>query len=969
MSSQQKTSFIILSTLCAIFWMGGIRVSHAIQDDPFGDPFGGGAGAKKQQKNDDPFGGADDPFGGGPAKSTPKASKKGPSAVPTPQGTDKVVLAIRETNPTTPSDFMQALRIMFDTQNFNEAKSYLAKIEAANISDAVAFSLVEEIGSDFLYRLMRSEQMAPQGAVFGRKMLASSSKHLKSDANLQSYFNDIASTSPSKRNVAARGFRRAGEDGLAFMVKNVGSIPADQQSNYEITAALIGNSIRLPLEAVLESGTDAQKAFAMAVLGRANLRKSIPFLLSPLFEAGVADQVKTSAEATFKRMLGGVPGKAEAKRFLSRQLDELIKGGRPFDVDAAGTAAHWVWTNDGKLMDSRVPPQVARVLLMEKLSQALYGIDTEDAESKKVFLACQLTTIKTLQKKSVTESINTGALSAVDVKEWMEVLEFCMENKLLAGAAAAAEIIGKVGDESVMKTSEFNPLVKAMEMGDRDLRFACTEAMINLNPTRSFPGASRFMDSVVYFAGTKGYARAMVAHPKFSEGQNLVGTLAERGFAATAVTTGRDLFRRASQDSDLQFILISDAIDLPNLGELLVQLRSQPSLSRIPIGILSQKINHEKNVRIASTDPMVYVMKQPYRVSFRVEQLLPADNAKVNNAIITWSVLSDILEQALEQKNRTVAIQMLDTMREAYDDDLSKLAVDNSAIIDAMKYSEGSIRNRASKLFLRVTGEKPLYEKAIEQPTTSGRVLIVHPKAGEIAPLQELLKEVGYTVAVMDTVESAVKVIPNIPSLRFVISSKELGGLAAEELNKALSKKFRLNPIPTTFVARSDSYREAPVAKPVFDSQLQQLLKLSHGVGPSAADRVSQAKTCLGFLGKVLADRKSYAFADPIRHESKIISCLQNPALTAESLGVLGELATPAAQQAIVNFASENTRPVADRNAAVQAFAKAIKKRGILLTKVEILEQYARYNKSEALDAETQKVLGSILDVIEAPRQ
>ena len=33
-----------------------------------------------------------------------------------------------------------------------------------------------------------------------------------------------------------------------------------------------------------------------------------------------------------------------------------------------------------------------------------------------------------------------------------------------------------------------------------------------------------------------------------------------------------------------------------------------------------------------------------------------------------------------------------------------------------------------------------------------------------------------------------------------------------------------MNPTPITFVERADSYREAPVAKPVFDMQLEQLL-------------------------------------------------------------------------------------------------------------------------------------------------
>lgn len=962
MPSQHKTLLILFSI--TLFLLGSSRSSIAIQDDPFGDPFGGGA-AKKQ--DDDPFGGGgDDPFNPGAGKPA-AGSTKGPARknIALPKSVDKVVLAIRDTNPTTPSDFIQALRIMVDTQNFDEAKSYLDKLEAANVNDQVANALVEEIGSDFLIRLIRSEQMAPKGASFGRALLAKSTRHIKSEAQLQVFFNELTSPSPTKRNAAARGFRLSGETGLAHLVKNAAGADAASMPTYEVTAALIGSTITQPLESVLESGDDNQKAFAISVLGRSNSQKSIPYLLGFLFDKNASALLKNAASKSFGRMLGGAPGKLESKKFLRKQIHDLIKGGQPFRVNAFGRTDNWQWTKDAKFVQNQVTPQVARVIRMERLGRILYSIDPQDPESTTLFLTAQLTALKTVGTQSVSEAIQASSLSAIETKKWMEVLEFCLKNKLMEGAAGAAEVIGAVGDASLLTASGFSPLVKAMEMGDRNLRYSCTQAIIGIDPKKSFPGASRFIDSVAFFAATKGMPRAIVAHPKYSEGQNLVGTLAQRGFDATAVTTGRDLFRVASNDSDVEFILVSDAIDRPNLGELMAQLRSIPAIKNIPIGILSQKMNHDRNVRIANLDPMVYVMKQPYRISFRVEQILPEDNIEVNNAIITWTVLSDLLEQALDQKNRSVAIQMLETMRRSYDDKLSKLAVDNSAIVMAMRHSDSGIRRRASKLYVRMMGEKPLYEKPEEEAITSGRVLIVHPQSGEIRPLHELLTQVGFQVAVIDSMDTAVKVIPNLDSLKFVISSKEFGGLAATELRKALAKKFRLNPTPLTFVARADSYREAPVAKPIFDTQLQQLLKLSGGVGATPSERVEQAKTCLGFLKKVVADRDAYAYADPIRHEKKIVNSLRHPELASESIEVLAELATPSAQKALVNFASESSRSVADRSDAVKAFSTAIQKRGILLTKADILEQYARYNESEALDQQTQQVLASILDAME----
>jgi len=64
---------------------------------------------------------------------------------------------------------------------------------------------------------------------------------------------------------------------------------------------------------------------------------------------------------------------------------------------------------------------------------------------------------------------------------------------------------------------------------------------------------------------------------------------------------------------------------------------------------------------------------------------------------------------------------------------------------------------------------------------------------------------------------------------------------------------------------------------------------------------------------------------------------------------------------------SQNTRPIAERQVAADAFRNAVQRSGILLTTSEILQQYQRYNSSANLAKETQQVLGHVLDTIEAP--
>src|SRR5262249_34215521 len=97
-----------------------------------------------------------------------------------------------------------------------------------------------------------------------------------------------------------------------------------------------------------------------------------------------------------------------------------------------------------------------------------------------------------------------------------------------------------------------------------------------------------------------------------------------------------------------------------------------------------------------------------------------------------------------------------------------------------------------------------------------------------------------------------------------------------------------------------------------------------------------------------------------------VIRAMNSPPLAAEAARLLALYATPKAQTALVDFASQTDRPLADRQAAAAAFVAAAKVRGIGLTQAQIALQYDRYNARQTLDKPTQELLGSILDAIES---
>jgi hypothetical protein len=127
--------------------------------------------------------------------------------------------------------------------------------------------------------------------------------------------------------------------------------------------------------------------------------------------------------------------------------------------------------------------------------------------------------------------------------------------------------------------------------------------------------------------------------------------------------------------------------------------------------------------------------------------------------------------------------------------------------------------------------------------------------------------------------------------------------------------------------------------------------------------RTSQAVQALSWLAALLANGSPY---DELHRDGALVTrTLLIPELAAPSIAVLAGLGTGPSQTALLDYASSHTAPIEGRRAAAAAFAASVQRHGMHLTREQVIRQYDRYNASETADADTQQVLGQILDVIE----
>ena len=151
----------------------------------------------------------------------------------------------------------------------------------------------------------------------------------------------------------------------------------------------------------------------------------------------------------------------------------------------------------------------------------------------------------------------------------------------------------------------------------------------------------------------------------------------------------------------------------------------------------------------------------------------------------------------------------------------------------------------------------------------------------------------------------------------------------------------------------------------IVNSQLALFEGLSSSWELTDTSRVIHAAVATQWLAKLASNRQRYGFYNLQKHEDSIYQMLYTAGQTRQATGIAAKLGTARAQRELVNYASQNGQDLANRQAAVEGFAAAVKENGVLLTTEEIRLQYGRYNSSATQPKEVQAIFGALLDTIE----
>lgn len=561
-----------------------------------------------------------------PAAGAPAA----PAAEPAPTladyaRRDPAIAAVLELPRTTASQQLRAILMLIDLGHPEVAAQVAPELLGAELDDAQKAALVGEFGTAKFLKLMRMDRAGGQAAdagplaglgEFAQACIAAADAAAKDPARIAKLLADLNAPTEEERYAARVDLRAAGDTGMIAAVHALAEAK-DETTRGNLLAALadMQPAMEAPLLALLADAQGHLRRDAAELAGHLHVAAALPWL-STIAVTSTDASAAAAARTAIAQLGYPVPTATEVQKLLRDRL-AAIKSTPVATIDEGIAGRWWSWNPQTKELVSATyaVPQL-QALTAARLARALSEVGGMiDPNDRRAVLLYSLEESALLDRdadeglKQVVAAMTPADLSAALAKAAKE--------QYTAAAVQIAEELGRRGDTSVLVSNGGlpSPLAAALASPDRSLRFAALGAIMQLNPQRSFPGASEVANSLWYFVGGAGEPTAVVAAPALLVASDWAGKLRGLGYDATPVRTGRDALITAIDPAvapRLGVVVLDSDIGQPKLGEVVYQLRVSDLTADAPILIASSGPRLAAAQRVAQANELVYAMPRPH---------------------------------------------------------------------------------------------------------------------------------------------------------------------------------------------------------------------------------------------------------------------------------------------------------------------------------------------------------------------
>ncbi len=890
--------------------------------------------------------------------------------------TNPVVISVQASQPATAPELARAIQIMLDISRDDLAVQYIGQLEQLQADDSQWYGLMREFGSEFVMRLATYGGTQPAGRQLAEKILVASGRFANNPARLKELTQRVVDPKIVIRSAALEDLQSLGEVGAAALLNALAD--ESRQADQELLRAALARCSESAVEPVLGGIQASDPRLRMESVRAARFLESNDMalaLLRPALAENTPADLRREALDSLHQLMEVVPERAQAAHLLKASVERSLSNQpQPGDQFLAPMRIWRTHPQGNELVELKRPRLIAQRIEAAERAEDLIQIRPETASNQRLYALALLEAAKYVRgfeyHLGTSEEMHFARQAGPDFME--QVLAEALKRELIGASAGACEILGKIGDQRLLSGDAIRPLVAAASASDRRVQFAACDAIMAIEPTRSFPGSSAVAEAILSLAQSRGRAKVLVGHPNVAYAQNMANTVELLGFEAESVSNGQELVRRATEDGDVEFVVLSEALGTPTYQDLISQLRAHPRTQRLPIALQfrTETIDVAWQADAARVAVQIYLVVDTRQfenydewlrrtrslAGLQMPLLLIVKPGDTETAF-GWAA-SDSLVRFLELEtdispiNKNLPEQVQDAFR------LSRTPV--SLVLQPRTVSNTQVEvDSTLVLDPREWVFWPQWTKQLHDNLITNRIDVVRANESGIE------RQIAGTRA-LDQASDTDRI--NIDDLDFLYS--RVTDLLSNEESLTLSFVDSKSVTRARQMEISDPWVIAmpwTIDRGLVARQMDRLTQLASSTPVNSSQRNAYAGRAMEWLAHISADPAQYPFWELTAYDQRIGSVVDSQQLTPALCQTLGNLGTPLAQQKLMDIASQEQLPTETRQAAVESLERAFGRHGILLTTQQIRLQYDRYNASERLPEETQQILGAILNAIERP--
>ena len=574
--------------------------------------------------------------------------------------------AIAASNPQTPVELFRATDLLSQMGRSDLAEPYLDKLLSAKMNSAALVRLHKTFGTGAFMRLSRDELLSAKASQLSTKVFDAARNQVQNTNRLRQLAKRLAAETERRAQIQLMGELLDAKSHAVspLMLELVAAPDMKAPSVLRSVLARLGADAVEPLIAWLDSPDLRARKEAIIVLAKIGRRSAVPFLLGPMLTPQDEMELRLASTA-IERIDGQVPSRVDSIAHIWQQADRYYQGVIASQSNEQNKVEQWIWKSpEVGCISVESTVRDASNLRALRLYRQLAKVSPNDRKIRIRHLITALSVDKSTngidtpldESNSNFHALLSDAENGVGDME--TVLSQAVRDRQTMAAIAAAEILGDIGSEKILRSRDglSSPLAKALTHPNKRLRFAAATSILKFAPKKRFAGAQHWADVFGYFAGSRGRRQALIVHPRAPVAQSFAGLLSQSGIEAQIVTSETEFLKESVSSPDFDLFLISDALNQPPASELVQIVRRDPRTADIPIGLLSRPLTNNKTRFTADLNDQVTSVTE-------LVDLVPLLR-NVNAVIGTSSV-----HHRSESKRHEMASQSLDGLRYIVDSD------------------------------------------------------------------------------------------------------------------------------------------------------------------------------------------------------------------------------------------------------------------------------------------------------------